>query len=400
MTVSLQKNATQIDAPTFRADGELSQRVFRKGIPSLTGLRGVAAFWVILYHLQFKAGSLWHLPWLDGMPVVERGWAGVDLFFALSGFVLMHVHGREFVQFAQITGAPFVRFAKLRIARVYPLNLVVLFMIAGLVNADPGFADLYRGLAVGNLSADAFVRTALLATRWFLQGSGDWNQPVWSLSAEILGYMAFPLIAVALMACRSFREALAVGLGSLAVLALFQVATRTVGENDLSQCGAATRMICCFLAGTALSRARVLAPNGIARHASALSIGAVVLVLVSVGTDLGAILTPLGFSVLIFALSFEKGMINSVLVSRPVMFLGQISFPLYLLHLMPLIWLQYHVAGRSMPAIAAITVLLGYITGCILAATILNYVIERPSRRLGRLWARGLPGEIAQPGAL
>jgi peptidoglycan/LPS O-acetylase OafA/YrhL len=355
---------------------------------------------VMSYHLQYESGRLWHLPWLDGMPVVERGWAGVDMFFVLSGFILMHVHGRDFLDFAHAAGAPLVRFAKLRIARVYPLSLVVLLMIAALVDADPGFAARYRGFAAGNLSTDAFIRTALLATRWFLPGSGDWNQPVWSLSAEILGYLVFPFIAVGLMACRSFRDAFAVGLGSLVALALFQVATRTVGVNDLSQCGAVTRMICCFLAGAALCRARVLAPPEIARRAGALSIGAVALVLVSVGTSCGAILTPLGFSALIFAISFENGMISSGLASRPVVFLGRISFPLYLLHLMPLIWLQYHVTGRSMSAIEAMTIFLGYIVGCILAATALHYVIERPSHRLGRLWASGRPAAIIQPGAL
>jgi peptidoglycan/LPS O-acetylase OafA/YrhL len=254
--------------------------------------------------------------------------------------------------------------------------------------------------AAGNLSTDAFVRTGLLATRWFLPGSGDWNQPVWSLSVEILGYLVFPLIAIALMGCRSSREAFALGLGSLATLALFQVATRTVGANDLGQCGAVMRMICCFSAGAALCRARVLAPTGIARNAGALSIGAVALLLVSVGTSYGAILMPLGFASLIFAISFENGIISAVLRSRPVMFVGRISFPLYLLHLMPLIWLQYHVTGRSMSAITAMTIFLGYIVGCILAATALHYAIERPSHRLGRLWASGQLAAIIQPGAL
>jgi peptidoglycan/LPS O-acetylase OafA/YrhL len=133
MSVSLEKGVASMDAPPFRGDGAVPERVFTKDIPSLTGIRGVAALWVMSYHLQYESGRLWHLPWLDGLPVVERGWAGVDLFFALSGFVLMHVHGRDFPGFAQAVGAPFVRFAKLRISRVYPLSLIVLFMIAGLV---------------------------------------------------------------------------------------------------------------------------------------------------------------------------------------------------------------------------------------------------------------------------
>lgn len=57
-----------------------------KIIPGLTGLRGVAAVWVVLYH--FLAGS--------GIPVLNAGYLGVDIFFILSGFVLSHVYAANF----------------------------------------------------------------------------------------------------------------------------------------------------------------------------------------------------------------------------------------------------------------------------------------------------------------
>jgi len=50
----------------------------RKGIPSLTGIRGVAAVWVMLFHAQQNAGTLFGLPALERNPIFTNGWHGVD----------------------------------------------------------------------------------------------------------------------------------------------------------------------------------------------------------------------------------------------------------------------------------------------------------------------------------
>jgi peptidoglycan/LPS O-acetylase OafA/YrhL len=59
-------------------------------LPSLTGLRGIAAVAVMLFHFGFaylpQAGIMELLP-------VDRAYLSVDLFFMLSGFVMAHVYG-------------------------------------------------------------------------------------------------------------------------------------------------------------------------------------------------------------------------------------------------------------------------------------------------------------------
>ncbi|HEY5007111.1 MAG TPA: acyltransferase, partial [Caulobacteraceae bacterium] len=195
-----------------------------RDIPSLTGLRGIAAIWVMLFHISLSA-PLIGAAWLSRIGVFPVGWVGVDLFFVLSGFILMWVHGAEF---ERPTGAVTGRFALARIVRVYPLSLAVLGLILLLALADPGFVAWYRLKDADNFSLSAFVRTAFLATRWVGADGGDWNQPVWSLSVELVGYAAFPLLAW-LMVRRSLAAAIATAVIALTALSLFQIAAGTAG---------------------------------------------------------------------------------------------------------------------------------------------------------------------------
>ena len=51
-------------------------------IASLTGIRGIAALWVLLYHVQSFSPEF-GLAFLGRIPLLELGWSGVDLFFLL-----------------------------------------------------------------------------------------------------------------------------------------------------------------------------------------------------------------------------------------------------------------------------------------------------------------------------
>ena len=75
----------------------------------LDGLRGVAAIAVVMYHM----GQALHLPLLPG------AYLAVDFFFVLSGFVLWRAYGQK-----DRTPIPLMRFAKMRLVRLYPLLLL------------------------------------------------------------------------------------------------------------------------------------------------------------------------------------------------------------------------------------------------------------------------------------
>jgi acyltransferase len=109
----------------------IPQRPSNGNIPALTGLRGVAAVWVMLYHM-FTGRDI---------PVVEFGYVGVDIFFVLSGFVLAHVYLRDP---GLTTGEGYLRFLGVRLARVYPLHVLTLVCLLLITIALPGFTTPFK----------------------------------------------------------------------------------------------------------------------------------------------------------------------------------------------------------------------------------------------------------------
>jgi len=357
-----------------------------RGIPSLTGIRGIAAFWVMLYHVQHLEGAFLGVPLLFKILDLGNGWRGVDLFFMLSGFILMHAHGRDFYR---IHKRDLIRFAQLRFTRVYPLNAVVLLLITAFVAFQPGFVAWMRLTHnVADFSPGAWVRTLFLATRWFLPGSGDWNGPVWSLSLEIIGYAMFPLLAFfALRIARSW-QLIGIALLSLAACSVALAIRRPGAENPIDRI-AFVRMTSCFITGMAMNRLWTLTAESAKKWAGWVTAGSALGILVlGLVPGAGAAFNFL-FAALLYGLAFQVGLVSKLLSTRFSEYLGDISFPIYLLHVIPLYWLHYVMDAGAVPYSNSqrVGALICWAAGCILTATFLHYYVEKPFHALGRRWA-------------
>ena len=351
-------------------------------LPSLTGVRGIAALWVVLFHLQQFAGEF-GLDTLKGLPGLRSGWAGVDLFFVLSGFILMLVHERDF---PRLSWSPLFRFAWLRFFRVYPLATVVLLLILLLVLVDRQFAAYWSNAAVPhNFTVSAFFRTLFLANRWWSPTDGDWNQPEWSLSVEILGYAAFPLIALVATRIRDVRLLLGLALVCLLFPTAFAFVSHGKPFNDDIFWGAGTRMAGAFTGGIVLARLHQLTPATLRDTQGSIATGAlaalaVCLCLPPYGYSL---LTPC-FGALVYGLAADRGKANTLFSTPLAVWLGEISFPLYLVHVMPLSWLRFRLftdhAGEleKVTAIALVTIFVFAL------AWLLHLYVEKPTHRFAR----------------
>ena len=96
----------------------------------LTGVRALAALWVLLFHLHEKLDSAFPGFRFLFDPVILHGYLGVDLFFILSGFIISYNYAQRFSVFRIST---YLEFLWMRFARLWPVHFVILTMYAALL---------------------------------------------------------------------------------------------------------------------------------------------------------------------------------------------------------------------------------------------------------------------------
>ncbi|MCE2566134.1 acyltransferase [Komagataeibacter sp. FNDCF1] len=360
-----------------------------RSIPSLTGVRGVAALWVFMTHFYGLAADMLHQPWMLNSLFLFNGFRGVDLFFVLSGFILMHVHEGQFVQ---LRWHVIRDFFIIRFFRVYPLNTFILLALVPLVLFAPGYVAMQRhytdpafAYRAHNLSVAGFVQTLLLVQTWTVLKLGEWNIVSWTLSAEVLGYILFPLLAMAAMRIASLRSAVAVCAASLVTLVAILFVCHHANNNPTGTFGA-IRMFFCFTAGIVLYRVYNLAPAGTERHGAAITMGAVAFIALTLFFPVVPVCDVFGFTALIFGLAYQRGVINTFLSSAPVMWLGRISFSFYLAHYLIIGILSWAMGQwlRNLGSVGSMTATVAIFALCLLVGVVCYHLIERPSQRLGR----------------
>ena len=346
----------------------------------LTSIRGIAAWWVVLFHLRFLLA-----PWLPAgvIAVLAKGNLAVDLFFVLSGFVIyLNYGGRVTLARASIGDFLFRRFA-----RVYPLHLLILL----------GFL-LYAAAAVAFGSATVeqqdpgyFVASLFLVQNWGFHAATRWNVPAWSISAEFFAYLLFPIALAALAPQRrpAWLLVLAIALLALSVHAFFLAFgypfPNAVPQTGLYRCAAQflIGMFVCELYRRWKGETRLAAPL----LAAALALGAAYI-------RFALPVVPLAWAALVLGLALGSG--GGLLASPPLVWLGRVSYATYLCHylLLTVFKLIFVEAGRatSLPLLAL------YLAAVLAASALLYHGFERPAQRRLLDWRkrrRGTPAALA-----
>ena len=373
-------------------------------IPSLTGIRGVAAAYVFLTHAQPVLALFLAAPAIDDSLVLRNGFRGVDLFFLLSGFILMHVHHADFLTLER---ERIRRFLVLRACRVYPVNAAVLALLVPVALLLPGFVAWTRmrgGVPVPwhdhDFSPAGLVQSLLLAQCWSVVKPGQWNGPAWSLSAEVFGYALFPPLAWLAARCRSAALAGLAAAGSLLALCAALLAFGHAQDNPTAAFGL-VRMLFCFAGGIALWRCFRCWPAG-ARVAPGLALASLAWTALCVSLPAFGMLAVFGFAGMILALAYRRGRLDALLSGRTALFLGRISFSFYLVHyalLQLASWLFERWDGAEAPLGLRVAALAATGLLCVLAAMAMQRWVEQPSQRLARALLRrpAAPAASAAP---
>ena len=355
-------------------------------LPALTGVRALAAFMVLSLH----AGQ--NFPnWLVNGALSSRGYLGVDLFFILSGFIIAHVYMFDLVP---VRARSLRVFLWHRFIRLFPAHAAILIVLVGLIVVVRS-----AGIELNeqqNWNYRDLHWHFLMMHAWGTTDLAGWNTPSWSISAEWFAYLLFPAIAAVTLALPR-RMALPLAFAPLLATAVaFHLHEWSVGSAWIGA-PALLRVSSEFSCGVLLYRAvRVDFGNLSSWLSDILTFGVLAALCAAAFLDANDFVLITLLAALIAGVSGQGFAVRAVFGCRPVVWLGEISYSIYLVHFPVLLVLRHgvdHIVRVRLAESEATRLLLFAFSVAVVigAASLSYYLVERPARRR---W-RNVAGTIA-----
>lgn len=314
---------------------------------ALHGLRGVAVLYVLASHIGSNL-----LPF----PHNAIGKVGVWIFFCLSAFLLTDRLRRQLITTPARVAVP--QYFVHRVFRIYPLFLVVLLV----------------HFWHGNLTGESALRHAFLLDGW---------RELWAISVEFQYYLLIPFFAL----LRPKPASLIIAALAVLALGLGVSSPESVFSNGIALAPKATPFLAASLLGIWVARVKINAAVGLF-CVIALLLCTVLYRHIHV-TDEWWWVAPwlsaaMGVAVVgIISAVQRPGVLSSILATAPLVWLGKISFSIYLLHMLVLGFVSSY--GLP-PVLNAWLIALGSVA----LATVSYGLIERPGIRAGKWLAQAM----------
>lgn len=304
-------------SPAHQAPGAANSR-----FEALDGWRGVCACLVVLFHFHGYSPVYFS-------PLVRNSYLFVDFFFVLSGFVIAWNYASRLGTWSETR-----RFLVLRLGRVYPLHVFMLFcflawetakLVNGMGSATP--PETFSG----EMRPGAVLSNLFLVQSLHVHDSLTWNGPSWSISTEFWTYVLFALVSVTLGLRGWVLAAVAVA-SPLALLYLSPTGMDTTYDWGLVRCvfGFALGVVCCRFH----RRVQHRQPAGVATATAleCLVVAAVVMFVSAADKSAWSLLAPFVFAGAVLVFAAEAGLVSRLFRTRPLKWLGLLSYSIYLTH--------------------------------------------------------------------
>ena len=333
--------------------------------PDIDGLRAIAVSAVVLYHGKFTGFS--------------GGFVGVDVFFVISGFLISSIILADIDQ----DRFSIMAFYERRIRRIFPALFVILlfsFIVSSVIFLPGQFVDFARSATAISffISNIAFDQGA-----GYFGGAAEHNPLLhtWSLSVEEQFYVVFPIALV--LAIRHLGRGAIVFMLMVAAIS-FAASNRAVADDPvsafyLSWSRGWELLVGYFLASGSIPRVS----NAKLRNMGALlGLGLICWSVVNFGPPrpfpgANALFPIFGAALIIHAGTCGATAVGKLLSARPVVFVGLISYSLYLWHWPLLVFTRHYFIGVELDSIATAAVL-----GLAVALSVLTWkYIEQPFRK-------------------
>jgi exopolysaccharide production protein ExoZ len=372
--VETSTNPRMLSMPTTNRANNLPRPLGNSKV--LQALRALAALLVALYHVNH---SIFGLPkyWLDRPfgDTFEFGHAGVEFFFVLSGFIIFAAHRRDIGQQSR-----FLSFAWKRSRRIYPVYWLMLLIVVPVYFLLPSFGTgMERNLSV-------LVDSVTLL---HLFGNGVVMTVSWTLFHEILFYAIFSLLILD-------RRLGTLALGAWMAASIVALFMGSALSPQLAFYFSPMHLLFGMGMGAAwlIGRSNIPAPWLVMAVGLALFFGAGAEEVAGghLSADMLVVLYGLGSSlIMLAALELERG--GRLRVPRVLVFLGNASYSIYLVHFIAMSVLAK--VALSLIGTAAVPhsiIYLGLVAGSVLAGAAYHVAVEVPL--LALLGQRSAPARI------
>lgn len=347
----------------------------------LDGLRGVAAIMVVFFHI-FEAFATSHLD-----QRINHGYLAVDFFFILSGFVIGYAYDDRWKSMTV------KEFLKRRLIRLHPLVVfgavlgAIMFYTQGCSVWDVSTVSVSMLLIATLLNA--LLIPATINTE--IRGVGEMyplNGPSWSLFFEYIGNILYALI-IRKLSTRALMFLVGLAGGGLAMFAILgPLGDICVGYslNEENMIGGSLRLLFSFSAGLLISRVFKPKKVKLAFWIASLAIIVVVSIPRIGGSEYlwmngiyDAICSIIVFPFLVYI--GASGELTNKISVRICKFLGDISYPLYMVHY-PFIYLYFAwVKNRELNFEQSLPGAIALVLGSIALAYLCLKIYDIPIRR-------------------
>jgi peptidoglycan/LPS O-acetylase OafA/YrhL len=355
----------------------------RNEIRPLTGLRGVAALVVALYHCTLQ--TTMPVPYTPRF--IHHGYLAVDLFFVLSGFVLALTYGRLFRE--SVSARAVAGFLFRRFARIYPAYIAITAFVL---------------LRYGQPNSRPYDAHDLVANLFLVQAWGFGFRSIlgnaWSVSTELFAYLAFPWIILSVARARVIKPLLLL-LAIGGIVSVFRFGAGVTGPLDVTgENSPFAVMRCCSGFVLGILAFELTAKDRIMRIISGKMANNIALSAIGTAIALGPndLISFFCFPALVLVLYVDRGWAKALFDNRPIYYIGMVSYSFYLVYPLAQGYVRPHVAALSYNLIALNTLGIGatIMLAC-LFATISYYVIECPGRLALNSALRWRKAPVANP---
>ena len=290
----------------------------------LDSWRGICACLIIFLHTSANSP-------LFGLPFVRHAYLFVDFFFVLSGFVIAWNYEKKLHSWLLVK-----KFVFLRIGRLWPLHLAILglyfasesakyLLTSSVAFNNPAFAYWQPWNVVGNIF--------LMPELFFTNEKFYFNPPTWSIAAEFYAYLIFAVLCFAKVS-RSRYLAIFAAVATVVAIIIHPEENVAIHALMRSTIGFAVGCLCARTVSVYQSKNPGMMPKRRWLW-SCLESGCVVLIVLFVslaGATRWESLAVLVFAAAVLVYALEFGALSAVLKTRGIVWLGTLSYSIYMTH--------------------------------------------------------------------